>query len=63
MGSDSDAGCGPPPEIPEGFTEKDLFNEIAGEDGQIDEFEAKHALGCAVEWGFMKEEHAKEIYE
>jgi len=62
-GSESDHSCGSVPEIPEGFTEADLFHEIAGEDGHIDEFEAMFALGCAVEWGFMTEEHAKEIYK
>ena len=62
-GSESDHSCGEPPEIPEGFTEADLFHEIAGEDGQIDEFEAMAALGCAVEWGFMDEEEAYRIYK
>ena len=61
-GSDSES-CGPPPEIPEGFTEKDLFHEIAGSDDEIDEREAKWAFGCAVEWGFITKDEADEMFE
>merc|ERR1711981_605712 len=55
--------CGPKPDVPEGFTEKDLFHEIAGTDGEIDEGEARHALGCAVKWGFLDEKEAKKIFK
>lgn len=58
--------CGPPPQIPENPTEEDaknLFHAIAGDDGEIDGGEAEAALRCAVEWGFLSEDEAKEIYK
>ena len=67
MGGDKKGkGCGPAPELPENPTEEDadrLWDEIAGEDGMIDEHEARAALGCAVEWGFLTEDEAKEIFK
>jgi hypothetical protein len=59
--SGDESSCGTAPAVPEGFTEKDLFREIAGTDGEIDEGEAKHALKCAVEWGFLDAKEAKKI--
>ena len=66
MGGDKKGkGCGPAPELPENPTEEDtdrLWDEIAGSDDEIDEDEAKRALHCAVEWGFLTEDEAKEIF-
>jgi len=64
-GKGEESGCGDAPELPENPTEEDadrLWDEIAGSDDEIDEDEAKRALHCAVEWGFLTEDEAKEIF-
>ena len=55
--------CGPVPEIPDDFTDADMFLLIAGEDLHIDEFEAKRALYCAAKWDLISMEEAMLAFE
>ena len=51
------------PEIPENFTDADMFMMIAGEDGHIDAEEARTALYCAAKWDLISMEEAMFAYE
>ena len=55
--------CGQMPEIPENFTDADMFMMIAGEDGHIDAEEARTALYCAAKWDLISMEEAMFAFE
>ena len=51
------------PEIPENFTDADIFMMIAGEDMHIDADEARTALYCAAKWDLISMEEAMLAFE